>query len=167
MALRVDGANGAGKSTLLRILAGLYEDFDGEVEWQVEDYPLYVGHRAGVKDLMTARENLSWAASLYDSDVTRDGVDRALDTVALRGYEDVACGAMSEGQRKRVNLARLFLLWNPVWILDEPLSAIDRSGVASLEQRIGQHLADDGLLILTSHQPIEFPGMQTLVIGSS
>jgi heme exporter protein A len=165
-ALLVTGPNGAGKSTLLRILAGLYEDFDGTIDWQINDYPLYVGHRHGVKDGMTARENLRWAATLYDQDVSEAALLDALSQVSLRGYEDVVCGAMSEGQRKRVNLARLFVLDNPVWILDEPLSSIDTAGVSRLEARFDAHVAAGGVFIATSHQPLSLtstaPGILAL-----
>lgn len=166
-ALSVEGGNGAGKSTLLRILAGLYEEFDGEVDWQLEHYPLYIGHKTGVKDLMTARENLDWCAHLYDMRVTPDAINDALAKVAMQGYEEVQCGAMSEGQRKRVNLARLFLLHNPVWILDEPFSAIDRAGVATLEAHLASHLAADGAVILTSHQAVSFAKTQTVDLSQS
>jgi heme exporter protein A len=160
--LQVEGANGAGKSTLLRVLAGLYEDFEGEVSWQVEDYPLYIGHKVGVKDAMSARENLMWLADLQASDVSKGDIDSALARVSLAGYEDVLCGEMSEGQRKRVNLARLFLLHNPVWILDEPFSAIDKEGVASITGRINEHLSNAGTVILTSHQAVDFPNTHSI-----
>lgn len=163
--LQVDGANGAGKSTLLKILAGLYEDFEGEVMWQVEDYPLYIGHKVGVKDAMSARENLMWLADLQATEVSQGDIDSALAKVSLAGYEDVLCGEMSEGQRKRVNLARLFLLHNPVWILDEPFSAIDKEGVACITDRIKEHLSDAGTVILTSHQTVDFPNIQSLTLS--
>lgn len=164
--LAINGANGAGKTTLLRILAGLYEDYEGDVDWQLEEYPLYVGHKSGVKDLLTPYENLSWAAELYDCDITREELEEALQAVALRGNEDVNCGAMSEGQRKRVCLARLFLLDNPVWILDEPFSAIDKKGVEILEARMVQHINAGGLVIMASHQPVSFDCSQIINLGS-
>ena len=163
--LKVNGPNGSGKSTLLRILAGLYEEFDGEVEWQAEDFPLYVGHKVGVKDLLTARENLLWAARLYGQAINQDEVDQALSCVNLSGYENAPCGSMSEGQRKRVSLARLFLLDNPIWILDEPFSAIDRGGVGAIESRIDAHLRAAGLLIYTSHQAVDFDNTRTVDLG--
>jgi heme exporter protein A len=163
--LQIDGANGAGKSTLLKILAGLYEDFEGEVMWQVEDYPLYIGHKVGMKDAMSARENLMWLADLQATEVSQGDIVAALAKVSLAGYEDVLCGEMSEGQRKRVNLARLFLLHNPVWILDEPFSAIDKEGVACITDRIKEHLSDGGTVILTSHQTVDFPNIQSLTLS--
>lgn len=164
-ALQVCGINGAGKSTLLRILAGLYEEFDGEVEWDLEDYPLFSGHRAGVKELMTARENLLWAADLYGQNISQKKVDEALSQVSLDGFETVACGAMSEGQRRRVGLARLYLLDNPVWILDEPFAAIDTDGVQRITQRINEHLAGDGVVVFASHLEVSIENMQKIELA--
>ncbi len=153
--LQVKGRNGAGKTTLLKVLTGLYEDYSGEVRWQLESWPLFVSHKPGVKDQLTARENLKWLADLYQGGATADAIDSALAAVGLNGFEESLCGTMSEGQRKRVNLARLFLLQSPVWILDEPLNAIDVDGVKLIEERITSHLNDGGIVILTSHQTLE------------
>ena len=164
--LRIEGSNGTGKTTLLRILCGLYQDYTGEVEWDLDDYPLFVGHKPGVKDLLTARENLEWLAHLYQSDVNREAVTGALAEVGLRGFEEVACGALSEGQRKRVNLARLYLLKSPAWILDEPFSSIDVHGVARLEQAMSDHLGGGGIILLTSHQRLELDReVRTVMLG--
>ena len=153
--LQIKGSNGSGKTTLLKILTGLYEDYTGEVDWDLTSWPLFVSHKPGVKDQLTALENLEWLAGLHQGDVDRLEVDRALLSVGLAGYQDVLCGTMSEGQRKRVNLARLFFVRSPAWILDEPLSAIDVEGVRLLQERIGSHLDDGGLVIVTSHQSLD------------
>jgi heme exporter protein A len=153
--LQIEGANGSGKTTLLRILSGLYEDYSGLVDWQLDSWPLFVSHKPGVKDQLTTRENLKWLASLYKPGIRAVTIDEAISAVGLRGFEDVLCGAMSEGQRKRVNLARLFFLTSPAWILDEPLSAIDVDGVKLLQERIRFQLNGGGLVIVTSHQLLE------------
>jgi heme exporter protein A len=153
--LQIKGSNGSGKTTLLKILTGLYEDYTGEVDWDLTSWPLFVSHKPGVKDQLTALENLEWLAGLHQGAVDRLEVDRALLAVGLAGYQDVLCGTMSEGQRKRVNLARLFFVNSPAWILDEPLSAIYVEGVRLLQERIGSHLDDGGLVIVTSHQPLD------------
>ncbi|MFT4633434.1 MAG: heme exporter protein A [Candidatus Pseudothioglobus sp.] len=152
--LQVEGGNGAGKTTLLRILGGLYTDYSGSVSWELASQPLYIGHKPGVKDLLSARENLVWLAGLQQVRADVESIDQALTQVGLRGYEDVLCGAMSEGQRKRVNLARLYLLQAQVWILDEPFSAIDRQGVERLEARMQFHIDAGGAIIVISHQPL-------------
>jgi heme exporter protein A len=153
--LQIKGSNGSGKTTLLKILTGLYEDYTGEVDWDLTSWPLFVSHKPGVKDQLTALENLEWLAGLHHGAVDRLEVDRALLAVGLAGYQDVLCGTMSEGQRKRVNLARLFFVRSHAWILDEPLSAIDVEGVRLLQERIGSHLDDGGLVIVTSHQSLD------------
>tara|TARA_B110000503_G_scaffold43639_1_gene71347 strand:- start:6357 stop:6941 length:585 start_codon:yes stop_codon:yes gene_type:complete len=164
--LLVEGGNGAGKTTLLRILCGLYTEFNGLVDWQLSQSPVYVGHKPGVKDLLSARENLAWLTSLHQISVTAAQITEALRQVGLRGFEEVPCGAMSEGQRKRVNLARLYLLDSQAWVLDEPFSAIDVAGIASLEARIDMHLGSGGLLILTSHLPLTLSrSVKTLRLG--
>ena len=162
VALRIAGLNGAGKTTLLRILAGLYQEFEGDVKWSLENYPLYIGHRFGVKALMSARENLSWAATINGQEVKLTEIDYALCQVSLEGYADVLCGAMSEGQRGRVGLARLFLLDNPVWILDEPFNAIDSAGIQCVVERIEKHLSSDGILVFSSHLDIPLKNVQEL-----
>jgi heme exporter protein A len=164
--LQIEGGNGAGKTTLLRILGGLYTDFSGSVSWDLTSQPLYLGHKPGVKDLLSARENLTWLAGLQQAGIDLATVDRALAEVGLRGYEEVLCGAMSEGQRKRVNLARLYLLQAQAWILDEPFSAIDRQGVERLEARMQAHIDTGGVLIVISHQTLSgITPMRSLRLG--
>ena len=153
--LQIEGTNGSGKTTLLKIISGLYEDYTGDVDWQLDAWPLYISHKPGVKDQLTARENLKWLADLYQPDIPAADIDDAICAVGLRDFEDVACGSMSEGQRKRVNLARLFFLTSPAWILDEPLSAIDVDGVKLLQERIGFQLNEGGMVIVTSHQSLD------------
>ncbi len=152
--LRIEGGNGSGKTTLLRILCGLFADYEGEVAWDLPAYPLYLGHKPGVKDLLTPAENLAWLARLYGTPAASGAVKEALATVGLAGFENTPAGSLSEGQRKRVNLARLFLLDSPAWILDEPFSAIDVAGVERLQQAITEQVQKGGVVLLTSHQPL-------------
>lgn len=148
--LQVDGPNGAGKTSLLRILAGLSRyGFTGRVERSAP--PLYLGHQPAVKALLTPRENLAWhvaGESAYD---TRQ-IEDALARVGLYGYEDVPSHALSAGQHRRVNLARLYLSTRPLWLLDEPFTAIDRGGVAELEALLVAHVERGGAVVMTSHQ---------------
>ncbi|RPG52018.1 MAG: cytochrome c biogenesis heme-transporting ATPase CcmA [Gammaproteobacteria bacterium TMED1] len=162
VALRIHGLNGSGKTTLLRILAGLYQEFEGDVDWGEEHYPLYIGHRRGLKALMSARENLFWSAAINGQKTKLSEVDEALRQVSMGGYVDIACGSMSEGQCGRVSLARLFLLHNPVWILDEPFNAIDSTGVQCLVERINKHLSSGGILVLSSHVEVPLTNLQEL-----
>jgi heme exporter protein A len=164
--LLIKGRNGSGKTTLLKILTGLFEDYSGEVTWSLDSWPLFISHKPGVKGQLSARENLTWLARLHQSSVSANQIDDALYAVGLAGFEDVNCDSMSEGQRKRVNLARLFLIDSPAWILDEPLSAIDVDGVALLQERIERYLDGGGMVIMTSHQALEL-SRETRVINIS
>jgi len=150
--VQVEGANGAGKTSLLRILAGLSRyGFSGSVERFTPQ--LFLGHQSAVKGLLTPRENLAWHVA-GEAGFSAEAIDAALAAVNLYGYEDVPSHALSAGQHRRVNLARLFLTRAPLWLLDEPFTAIDRTGVAVLEARLLAHLQHGGGVLLTSHQPV-------------
>jgi heme exporter protein A len=151
--VQLEGANGAGKTSLLRILAGLSRyGFDGRVR---RSCPLlYLGHQPAVKGLLTPRENLAWHVSgaAHPGDLE---IERALERVGLFGYEDVPSQMLSAGQHRRVNLARLFLSESPLWLLDEPFTAIDRHGVQELQALLQRHVEAGGAVLLTSHQPLQ------------
>ena len=159
--LQVAGPNGVGKTTLLNIVAGLCPAEAGELRWRgraVDDDPAafrasftWIGHLPGLKLMLSARENLASLLRLRGLAAEADAIVAALDRVGLAGYEDVAVGRMSAGQKRRVALARLFLEGRPLWILDEPFTAIDRAGVAELEGWLGQHAAAGGMVLLTTH----------------
>lgn len=163
--VQIEGANGAGKTSLLRILAGLSRyGYDGRV---LRRAPLlYLGHYGAVKALLSPRENLAWHIS-GEAEWNGREIDEALAAVGLYGYEDVPSHALSAGQHRRVNLARLYLSCAPLWLLDEPFTAIDRAGVAALEARLAAHLGQGGAVLLTSHQPVcvDHP-LQTLHLDS-
>ena len=152
--LQIKGPNGAGKTTLLRILCGLFKEYEGDVNWDLERHPLYLGHKPGVKDLLTVRENLSWLCEIQQMSPSSQEISAALTEVGLGLYEDVLAGNLSEGQRKRINLARFYLIESPVWLLDEPFSAIDVEGISKLEERFRRHIREGGSIIFTSHQMI-------------
>jgi heme exporter protein A len=159
--VQIHGANGAGKTSLLRILAGLSRyGFDGSVERYAPQ--LYLGHQSGVKGVLSPRENLAWhvdgRGSYSDAEI-----EQALDQVGLFGYEDVPSHNLSAGQHRRVNLARLFLSDSPLWLLDEPFTAIDKQGVAALEGKMVAHVKAGGAVVFTSHQAlsVDYP-LQTL-----
>ncbi|MEJ4045039.1 cytochrome c biogenesis heme-transporting ATPase CcmA [Erwinia sp. SLM-02] len=158
--VQIEGANGAGKTSLLRILAGLSRAEEGDVLWQQQSIDrqreayhaslLYLGHQPGVKALLTPLENLSF----YHSDCPEAMLWQALEQVDLAGDEEVPVAQLSAGQQRRVALARLWLTRARLWILDEPLTAIDRSGTATLMSLFTRHTAEGGALILTTHQPL-------------
>ena len=163
--VQIEGANGAGKTSLMRILAGLSRyGFEGRVQRAVP--MLYLGHHSAVKALLSPRENLRWHAS-GEADFSDAEIEAALAHVGLYGYEDVASHSLSAGQHRRVNLARLYLSNSPLWLLDEPFTAIDVKGVGELETLFAQHASGGGAVLLTSHQPlgVDYP-VSRLDLGS-
>jgi len=165
--LQVEGRNGSGKTTLLRILAGLSSHFEGDLYWQGQSMGsvadefraamLYFGHKPAVKAQLTPEENLDWYASLHPT-LDRVRIFEALERVGLRGYEDVPCSSLSAGQHRRVSLARLYMSIAPLWILDEPFTAIDKKGVAAKEALISRHAEAGGTVILTTHHDLNLSG---------
>lgn len=159
--LQVAGPNGVGKTTLLNIVAGLCPAETGDLAWQgrpVADNPAgfraaftWLGHQSGLKLMLSARENLATLLRLRGLPADPAAIEAALEKVGLQGYEEVAVARMSAGQKRRVALARLFLERRPLWILDEPFTAIDRAGVAELEGWLGAHAAAGGMVLLTTH----------------
>lgn len=161
--LQVSGPNGSGKSSLLRLLAGLMQPSDGEVrlagrllaEQHIElaRNLLWLGHAAGIKGLLTAEENLAWLCALHRP-ASREAIAEALGAVGLRGFEDVPCHTLSAGQQRRVALARLYLDAAPLWILDEPFTALDKQGVNQFELHLAQHCEQGGMVVLTTHHQL-------------
>ncbi len=162
--IQIEGDNGAGKTSLLRYMAGL-ANYSAEAAIQRHHGPLlYLGHKPAIKALLTPRENLQWYCKANNWQVAR--ADEALRSVGLCGYEDVPCQALSAGQLRRVNLARLFLgpvidsdssdrsERPPLWLLDEPFTLIDKAGVKALSAHLATHAARGGAVVVTSHQPV-------------
>jgi len=167
--LHVAGPNGAGKTSLQRIVCGLLLPTAGEVRFRGqcigslrEDYwqaLAYVGHLNGVKDDLTAEENVYFAAGLAGRSAGFGEVREALAQVGLAGFEAQLARHLSQGQKRRVALARLFLAQAAaVWVLDEPFAALDARGVERLAALIAQHLRRDGLVLLTTHQEVPIEG---------
>ncbi|WP_305371704.1 cytochrome c biogenesis heme-transporting ATPase CcmA [Photobacterium leiognathi] len=171
--VQIEGHNGAGKTTLLRIIAGLGRADSGQVFWNQEDIHtaredfhqelLFLGHQTGVKRELTAFENLAFFQAMNKcnegSDLKGspkvtgdDALWQALAHVGLAGREDVPAGQLSAGQQRRVALARLWLSNHKLWVLDEPLTAIDKQGVKVLENLFLSHVERGGMVLLTTHQ---------------
>lgn len=160
--LQVEGPNGAGKTTLLRMMAGLLKPDEGEILWQQHSieklkeeftrHLLYLGHKPAVKSLLTPYENLKFYYQMHHQEPEGDKIWSALEEVSLVGYEDIPVGQLSAGQQRRVNLARLWLSDAPLWILDEPFTAIDVAGVNRLTECFHQHADQGGMILFTSHQ---------------
>ena len=114
---------------------------------------LFIGHQTGVKKELTAFENLSFYQKMNGSQgVTQDDIWLALAKVGLAGKEDIPAGKLSAGQQRRVALARLWLSKHPLWILDEPLTAIDKQGIKVIEALFIEHTHRGGMVLFTTHQ---------------
>jgi heme exporter protein A len=166
--LYIAGENGSGKTSLLRILCGLLAPTAGRVAWngtpireQRETFGgdlVYVGHVNGVKDDLTAAENLRFGAALAGRVADRARIVQALDTFEMASRANLPTRVLSQGQKRRVALARLLLAADaPLWILDEPFTALDVRGVAVLRGVIEAQLARGGIVVLTTHQDVGLP----------
>lgn len=173
-ALRVHGDNGVGKTSLLRILAGLSPAASGTVRWKGRDlkHPdeeylrelLFIGHANALKEDLTPVENLVAAITLAGMDRDERAVREALAGEGLEDAQDLPVQWLSQGQKRRVALARLAQCGSrPLWILDEPFSALDRPAIDRLCGRIAAHVSRGGIAVLTTHQDIELGvAMQSL-----
>lgn len=163
--LYVNGPNGSGKTTLLRMICGLVAPAEGAILWHGEDIRAvgdaycadmaYLGHLPGVKDELSGLENLRINCRLAGRDPSGAELAQALREMGLDGLEDLPAKVLSQGQRRRVGLARLLLSRARLWVLDEPYVALDRAAVELLQAQIRGHLARGGLAVLTTHQQVE------------
>ncbi len=172
--LLVEGPNGSGKTSLLRMACGLSLPSHGAVRWRGVNLRRdadafygelsYVGHSPGIKADLTPVENLR-----FDQALAGGGPDLSdiLRGIGLGRFMDTPCRFLSAGQRRRVALARLQACPATVWILDEPFTAIDREGVTDLTRVMAEHARTGGLLLLTTHQSVDFDScqVQTLRLG--
>lgn len=163
-ALRVAGRNGSGKTSLLRVLSGLAEPVSGEVQWHGqsirslrEDFSqdlIYVGHGSGIKDDFTACENVQISAALSGRQCSADQACEALNLLGLQGRAHLPARVLSQGQRRRVVLARLAI--KPaarLAILDEPFNALDQESINVLSALLSHRLAEGAVVVYTTHQP--------------
>lgn len=158
-ALVLRGANGAGKTTLLRILAGLTRPEAGRVTRDAPHH--WIGHREGLKPQETPRGHLKLWAKAWGSSVSTDS---ALSRLGLARPADVAGRYLSAGQRRRTALARLLLEERPVWLLDEPYTALDADGRALVDTLIAEHRAKGGAIIAAIHGEAGFTASRGLVL---
>lgn len=160
--LYLQGENGAGKTTLLRTLCGLSQPYAGTVDWcgddikgMAEEYSkniLYIGHLPGIKEDLTAIENLQFSLALLGSKVEKPQVVQVLDTLGLAKALHLPTRMLSQGQKRRVVLARLWLQDAPMWVLDEPFTALDVVATDLLKQKIEDFANAGGMVVMTSHQ---------------
>jgi len=168
--MQVQGANGSGKTSLMRTLCGFITPDEGDISWGGvkigdlgEEYYaelLYLGHLNAIKDELNALENLRISAGLSGMDLDDKESLSALRRMGLKGKELLPSKVLSQGQRRRVALARLLVSNARLWILDEPLAALDVGAVALVQELITEHLKDQGMVIFTTHQPLQIAGME-------
>ncbi len=161
--MHVIGPNGRGKTTLLRTVCGLTRPAEGEVRWhgtpirQAGDAYfselLYVGHLNGIQYELTLVENLQALACLA-GEADRERCIDALARLGLAAYRDFPAKILSQGQKRRLALARLLVLRRRLWVLDEPLSALDVATTEMMTELFAEHLEADGMILLTSHQEL-------------
>lgn len=160
--LHLKGPNGSGKTTLLKLLAGLCQPIGGEIQFNKTSIELclpvyqqqlcYVGHKSGLNPYLTIRENC-----LFDSHYQRGqyhNIEEVVSVFGLQAYLDYPCGLLSAGQRRQVSLLRLWMTNAQLWLLDEPLVALDDSALGLLMDKLSLHRKNGGAILLTSHQTL-------------
>lgn len=169
--LQLTGANGSGKSTLMRLLAGFTQPDAGRIDWlglgdeeEASDLLHYHGHREGLREALTPAENLAFAAGILGGDAAR--IPDALDRLGAASLADLPVQVLSAGQRRRVALARLLVAPRPVWLLDEPLAALDVAGQALVGELLAEHRRAGGMAIVATHQPLGIE-VRSLMLGGA
>lgn len=168
--MQVQGENGKGKTSLLRTLCGFLVPDEGKISWCGEDVEgmredyfaklLYLGHHNAIKDELSALENLQISSGMSGITLDERSAVAALRRMGLKGRERLPTKVLSQGQRRRVALARLLLGHAKLWVLDEPLTALDVGAVALIQDLMAEHLARQGMVIYTTHQPLNIEGVE-------
>ena len=159
------GPNGSGKTSLIRMLCGLLPPTSGEIRWRGtrisalgEEYysaVTYLGHRHGTKDEFTALENLRVSSGLSGCEITHEQAMDVLTRVGLNGRENLAARLLSEGQRRRLGLARLLVRQTSLWLLDEVLTSLDEAAAESIKLLMVEHLDKGGMAVVATHQELD------------
>lgn len=173
----VQGTNGSGKTSLLRMVCGLMLPAYGEIRWRgvstSEDREAfhaemaYFGHAPAIKEDLSALENLEFSCRLADEPVSREAATAALTRLGVGHCRDLPAKVLSQGQRRRVALARIPLSRAKLWILDEPLTALDVAAAQLVQNLLFEHLSEGGMAMLTTHQPLTVEGIEPRILRLS
>jgi heme exporter protein A len=159
--LHLRGGNGSGKTTMLRLLAGILSPASGQIYYDSQPITqdlkkyqkqiCYVGHKSGLNALLTVRENCFFDLHKAKQNIS---IEDLVDVFNLRSCLDTPCYQLSAGQQKRVGLLRIVMTDSPLWLLDEPLTAMDSESITLLQEQLEAHLDNGGHIVLTSHQSL-------------
>jgi heme exporter protein A len=152
--LNIYGHNGSGKTTLLKILAGITEPTSGEIINNINQYGAfaYIGHKHGIKNNLTLNENLLYGDSEKFYDQNR--IDEVIDTYNMSKYKNYLAKNLSHGQQKKISLMKANISSSPIWVIDEPYSALDKDSVSIVDQSICDHIKNEGAVIMSNHELI-------------
>jgi heme exporter protein A len=171
-AVAVVGRNGSGKTSLLRLIAGLLIPAGGTIALDGGDAELtlpeqchYLGHRDALKPALSVAENLTFWADFLGGE--RFDAGESLATVGLDHAADLPAAFLSAGQRRRLSLARLLTVRRPVWLLDEPTTALDVAGQAMFSGLMREHLSGGGLIVAATHAPLGIDSRELRIGGAA
>ena len=166
--INIFGSNGSGKTTLLKTIIGITEPSNGNIEnYNSENFfkeTIYIGHKSGLKEDLTVKENLFFFQSIYGNQ-NYSLIKDALDNYKMNSYINTPVKQLSHGQRKRVSLIKTLITNSVTWIIDEPYSSLDEDGIKIFNELAQNHLNNNGALITTNHKPLEKIFINNLNIG--
>lgn len=172
--LQLLGPNGAGKTTLLKILAGLTAPSHGQIYWKGNSIfksrlaycqeMIYNGHLLAIKQTLTVQENLEFSRALWESTFSLKAQENLLEQLGLERYKNTLCRNLSSGQKKRVSLAASVIKNACLWLFDEPLTSLDTQGKRYFENLMKDHLEQGGIVVLSTHDPVQLAGGYSLEI---
>ncbi len=184
-ALALRGPNGSGKTTLLRTIAGYLQPAAGSIrvrrlssataspeeeaspgDGAAEGVLHYIGHTNGIKPRLSVIENVSFWQRYYSGTEDMEAAEPALEAFGLLNLASFLAGHLSQGQARRLGLARLLAARRPIWLLDEPSVSLDAASTRLLENTIAAHVAAGGIAIVSTHLDLALPEAQVLELGA-